>query len=109
MGNHEFDNGPDSLVTYLTSLALPALGACNIDSSSVPALDALLKKWAVVDVNGTKVGGWAGVAGRLPRFAGGAGGQACPGLPLRLAPQQPSPAPIPACAALTANRWAAAL
>ncbi|GBF87697.1 hypothetical protein Rsub_00408 [Raphidocelis subcapitata] len=60
LGNHEFSFPPKVLAEYIKKLKAPMLGACNVDASKEPELQALLKKWAVFKFGPYKVAtlGW---------------------------------------------------
>lgn len=55
LGNHEFDKGDEVLANFLKGLAFPAVNA-NIDFSASPWLADAVQPYAVLDVNGEKVG-----------------------------------------------------
>jgi 5'-nucleotidase len=56
LGNHEFDDGPASLVdTFLSGLNFPVLAA-NLEAEAVPALKSHLAPFTVVTVAGRKIG-----------------------------------------------------
>lgn len=55
VGNHEFDNGPDGLATFLDKVKFPILSG-NIDVSQNPVLKDRVKKTAVLEVGGEKIG-----------------------------------------------------
>ncbi|WP_375688510.1 bifunctional metallophosphatase/5'-nucleotidase [Pseudooceanicola sp. LIPI14-2-Ac024] len=55
VGNHEFDKGPEGLATFLDKVSFPVLSA-NIDVSQNNLLADRVKKSAVLDVGGEKVG-----------------------------------------------------
>nr|XP_018904613.1 PREDICTED: apyrase-like isoform X3 [Bemisia tabaci] len=55
IGNHEFDDRIDEVVNYLSRLKLPVLVA-NINSTEEPTLTPYVKKSAIYEVDGKKVG-----------------------------------------------------
>lgn len=59
LGNHEFDDGPEGLAPFLEKMkeANVTVLNSNADFSEEPALASVnLSKWAIADINGTKVG-----------------------------------------------------
>jgi 5'-nucleotidase len=55
VGNHEFDDGPDTLGRFVEGLDFPVLSA-NIDASAEPALAGKIQPYAIIDVDGEKIG-----------------------------------------------------
>ena len=55
LGNHEFDDGSETLVAFIDSVQFPVLAA-NVDASAVPMLDGLIEPYTVLDVNGEQIG-----------------------------------------------------
>jgi 5'-nucleotidase len=55
VGNHEFDDGPGNLGSFIRGVKFPVLSA-NIDASAEPELAGLILPYTVLDVNGEKVG-----------------------------------------------------
>ncbi|MGE4291363.1 MAG: bifunctional UDP-sugar hydrolase/5'-nucleotidase [Desulfovibrio sp.] len=55
LGNHEFDDGPETLAAFLKRLSFPALAA-NLDATACPVLQGLFRPWILLDLNGRKVG-----------------------------------------------------
>ncbi|MEW6263024.1 MAG: 5'-nucleotidase C-terminal domain-containing protein [Thermodesulfobacteriota bacterium] len=55
LGNHEFDQGPPVLASFLTSLRFPVLSA-NTDVSREPVLNGLVRSSMVKEVQGQKIG-----------------------------------------------------
>lgn len=55
VGNHEFDNGPDTLAAFVRKARFPVLSA-NIDASGEPGLAGLLRPSVLLDKSGLKVG-----------------------------------------------------
>ncbi|SKA36847.1 bifunctional metallophosphatase/5'-nucleotidase [Consotaella salsifontis] len=55
VGNHEFDNGPETLADFAKELPFPLLMA-NADTSREPAIHDLVKASAVIEKNGQKIG-----------------------------------------------------
>jgi 5'-nucleotidase len=55
LGNHEFDNGVETLAAFLTGIEFPAVST-NIDASEEPALSNLIQHTSILDVNGEQVG-----------------------------------------------------
>lgn len=54
LGNHEFDNGPANLATFLAGANFPVLAA-NIDTRAEPALDGRLRPWWEARRGGARV------------------------------------------------------
>ena len=48
LGNHEFDNGPETLARYIDAARFPILAA-NIDATAEPALAGKIKPLAILD------------------------------------------------------------
>ena len=48
LGNHEFDNGPETLARYVDAARFPILAA-NIDATAEPALAGKLKPFTILD------------------------------------------------------------
>jgi 5'-nucleotidase/UDP-sugar diphosphatase len=55
IGNHEFDDGPVNLAEQLKKAHFDVVN-CNLDASSCPALEALIKHSVVKEIGGQKVG-----------------------------------------------------
>ncbi|WP_172299168.1 bifunctional UDP-sugar hydrolase/5'-nucleotidase [Pseudoruegeria sp. HB172150] len=55
VGNHEFDNGPEGLAEFLDMVDFPVLSA-NIDVSQNELLAGRVKKSAVLEVDGERIG-----------------------------------------------------
>lgn len=55
LGNHEFDNGDETLAAFVSGLNFPVVTA-NVDFSESPDLAGLIDPYAVLDVNGEQVG-----------------------------------------------------
>ena len=55
VGNHEFDNGPDTLARFVKAAKFPVLSA-NIDASADPALAGLLRPSMRVNKAGLEIG-----------------------------------------------------
>ncbi len=55
LGNHEFDEGPGVLGSFLGKAGFPVL-ACNVDATASPALAGQVFPWVVLDMGGTPVG-----------------------------------------------------
>ncbi|NJN99154.1 MAG: LysM peptidoglycan-binding domain-containing protein [Anaerolineales bacterium] len=55
IGNHEFDNGPGTLGSFLRSVKFPVVSA-NIDASAEPELAGLIKPYTILEVGGEKIG-----------------------------------------------------
>ena len=55
LGNHEFDNGDDTLAAFLESLDFPTVAA-NVDVSASDALGGLVQPYVVLDVGGEMIG-----------------------------------------------------
>ncbi|PNH11874.1 Protein 5NUC [Tetrabaena socialis] len=62
LGNHEFDFGVASLVSYISRVNAPVL-ACNLDASSKPDLATRVRPYTVVEVGATGVRGAAAQVG----------------------------------------------
>uniref|UniRef100_A0A336N6I4 apyrase n=1 Tax=Culicoides sonorensis TaxID=179676 RepID=A0A336N6I4_CULSO len=54
LGNHEFDDGIDGVVPYLTNIASPIV-VCNIDDTDVPKLHGLHKKSVILPRGSKKI------------------------------------------------------
>ncbi len=55
IGNHEFDNGPATLASFINGLDFPVLSA-NIDASTEPLLNGLIEAYIVVERGGHEIG-----------------------------------------------------
>ncbi len=55
IGNHEFDDGPGTLGSFLRGLNFPAVSS-NIDASAEPELGDLIQPYTVLEVGGEKIG-----------------------------------------------------
>jgi len=55
VGNHEFDDGPGVLGSFIRGVDLPVLSA-NINASQEPELAGLIKPYVVLEVGGEKIG-----------------------------------------------------
>ncbi|KAJ8023877.1 5'-nucleotidase [Holothuria leucospilota] len=55
LGNHEFDTGVGTLVSFLNKVTFPVL-SCNIDARDEPGLQGLFTKSTVVKVAGERIG-----------------------------------------------------
>jgi 5'-nucleotidase / UDP-sugar diphosphatase len=55
IGNHEFDDGPANLASFIDSVGLPVLSA-NIDASANPDLAGKILQYTLIDVDGEPVG-----------------------------------------------------
>ena len=55
VGNHEFDDGPDGMTVLLDGVDFPVLSA-NIDVSGEPALADSIRKSAIVEIGGERIG-----------------------------------------------------
>lgn len=55
VGNHEFDNGPETLGAFVRKARFPVLSA-NIDASGEPFVAGLLRPCVLLDKSGLKVG-----------------------------------------------------
>ncbi len=55
LGNHEFDNGDDTLVAFAEKLNFPIVNT-NIDFSGNAALDALVAPYVVLEIGGQQIG-----------------------------------------------------
>ncbi|AWN22305.1 multifunctional 2',3'-cyclic-nucleotide 2'-phosphodiesterase/5'-nucleotidase/3'-nucleotidase [Deinococcus irradiatisoli] len=65
VGNHEFDDGPAALAAFAQKATFPLLSS-NIDVSGEPLLKDLIKPYAVLMVDGEKVGVIGAVTPDLP-------------------------------------------
>lgn len=54
-GNHEFDNGSETLARFISSVDFPVLAA-NVDVSADPFLTGLIEPYTVLDIDGLQVG-----------------------------------------------------
>ena len=68
-GNHEFDNGVDGLVTFLTGLTFPVVAA-NLDASGEARLKDLFVPSVVLEVGGQKIGVVGYISPDTPELAG---------------------------------------
>lgn len=55
IGNHEFDNGPGNLGSFLRGTKFPVVSA-NIDASAEPELAGLIQPYTILEVGGEKIG-----------------------------------------------------
>ena len=55
VGNHEFDNGPETLAHYLNGARFPVLSA-NVDAANEPALAGRIAPFTVLDRGGLRIG-----------------------------------------------------
>ena len=55
VGNHEFDNGPETLGRFAAAAQFPLLSA-NVDATAEPELAGLLRPFALFDRSGLRVG-----------------------------------------------------
>lgn len=55
VGNHEFDDGPQTLAAFVESVGLPVLSA-NIDASDDPYLAGLIQPYTILEVGGERIG-----------------------------------------------------
>jgi 5'-nucleotidase/UDP-sugar diphosphatase len=55
VGNHEFDDGPGTLGSFIRGANFPVLSA-NIDDSAEPELAGAIQPYTILDVNGDQVG-----------------------------------------------------
>ncbi len=55
LGNHEFDDGPGNLASFVRGLKFPVVNA-NMDISAEPELAGLIKPYAILEVGGEKIG-----------------------------------------------------
>jgi 5'-nucleotidase len=55
VGNHEFDDGPGTLASFIKGAYFPVISA-NIDASQEPELDDLIKPYVVLEVGGEQIG-----------------------------------------------------
>jgi 5'-nucleotidase len=55
LGNHEFDDGEDTLLAFLSGVTFPVVSA-NVDFSAYPDIDALVSPYVVLEVGGQQIG-----------------------------------------------------
>ena len=55
VGNHEFDDGPGTLGSFVRGASFPVLSA-NIDASGEPELAGLIEPYTILEVGGEKIG-----------------------------------------------------
>jgi len=55
LGNHDFDNGVDGLVTAMAEATFPFVN-CNLEMKGVPSLAQRVQPWIVKQLSGLKVG-----------------------------------------------------
>lgn len=55
VGNHEFDNGPEALAKFASTIRFPLLSA-NIDASAHPLLKDMIKPYVIVHKKGLRIG-----------------------------------------------------
>jgi 5'-nucleotidase len=55
LGNHEFDDGPDTLATYYDMAEFPILAA-NVDAGSDPNLAGKIQAYCIKEIKGEKIG-----------------------------------------------------
>lgn len=55
LGNHEFDDGSETLAAFIDAAQFPVLAA-NVDASAVPALDSKIGNYVVLEVGGEQIG-----------------------------------------------------
>lgn len=55
VGNHEFDDGPDTLAAFIDKVSFPVLSG-NLDLSAEDLLNERVEDYLILDVNGLKVG-----------------------------------------------------
>jgi len=55
VGNHEFDDGPGTLGSFIAGTDFPVLSA-NIDASAEPSLAGKIQPYTVLEVGGEKIG-----------------------------------------------------
>ena len=68
IGNHEFDNGPEGVATFLDRVKFPILSG-NIDVSQNNMLKGRVQRYTVLDVGGEKVGIVSALATDTPETA----------------------------------------
>lgn len=66
IGNHEFDNGPEGVATFLDRVKFPIISG-NIDVSQNNMLKGRVQRYTVLDVGGEKVGIVSALATTRPR------------------------------------------
>jgi 5'-nucleotidase len=55
VGNHEFDDGPQTLAEFIRGAEFPVIAA-NVDASEEPGLAGLIQPYTVLEVGGEKIG-----------------------------------------------------
>jgi 5'-nucleotidase len=55
LGNHEFDDGEDTLQAFAAGLEFPTLSA-NVDFSAYPEIDELVQPYIILEVGGEQIG-----------------------------------------------------
>lgn len=55
VGNHEFDDGPGTLASFISGLNFPVVSA-NIDASADPGLAGKIEAYTIVEVNDEQIG-----------------------------------------------------
>ena len=55
VGNHEFDDGPETLANFIQGVNFPILAA-NIDAGNEPGLSGLIQPYTVLEIGGEKIG-----------------------------------------------------
>ncbi len=73
IGNHEFDDGPESLAAQLSKAKFKIIN-CNMDCSKVPALAALISPYIIKTIDGQKVAFIGAVTPELNQVALRTGG-----------------------------------
>lgn len=56
LGNHEFDDGTDSLISYLNGIKSIPTVISNLNTTAKPRLNELLQSSYIFTLNNTKVG-----------------------------------------------------
>lgn len=68
IGNHEFDNGPEGVATFLGAVGFPILSG-NIDVSQNPLLKGRVQRHAILEAGGEKIGIVSALATDTPETA----------------------------------------
>lgn len=55
VGNHEFDNGPETLASFISGADFPVISA-NIDASADPDLQGMIDPYVIVERGGHQIG-----------------------------------------------------
>ena len=67
IGNHEFDDGPGTLGSFIRGVNFPVLSA-NIDDSAEPELNGAIQDYTILDVNGRGKWAWLATPQKIQKF-----------------------------------------